>query len=128
MFAALTFSADHHKNRTIYRTFEEAQKVVEASAYAGPSAEFILHDGDNKGETRVSLKDAPEDADTGMVLDLDAIIADEGMDSDAVGPVASLVVGDDGRLCDDWNGEPADLRSPAAFRDQIRRWKAAVNA
>ena len=61
------------------------------------------------------------------------IISEEGMDNGAVGPCQSLVALDEFddengyhiRLADDWESEIA-ATSPADFREQVRRWKAAV--
>ncbi len=55
------------------------------------------------------------------------IIAEEGMDAATVGPVACLVVTDDGRLADDNASEPAHLYSPDAFRAQVQRWRRDVS-
>lgn len=61
---------------------------------------------------------APEWADT--------IITEEAMDAATVGPVACLVLTEDGRLADDNASEPADLSSPDAFRAQVQRWRQSV--
>jgi len=55
------------------------------------------------------------------------ILAEEGMDETSVGPVACLVVTDDGRLADDHASEPADLSSEAAFRAQVVAWRTTTN-
>lgn len=54
------------------------------------------------------------------------IISEEGMDHHHVGPVACLVITDDGMLADDYTSEPADLSSAEAFRAQVQRWREAV--
>lgn len=61
-------------------------------------------------------------------FDTDAIIDEEGMGFDSVGPVSCLSLRDDGSLGDDYHSERADLSSEAAFRAQVRRWKSAVSA
>lgn len=53
------------------------------------------------------------------------IIAEEGMDFDAVGPVQGLVIADSGDLVSDSAVESADLTSEAAFRAQVVAWREA---
>jgi hypothetical protein len=60
-------------------------------------------------------------------VDADEIIDEEGMGYDSVGSVESLTISDDGHLTDGHHSEKADFSSAAAFRQQVRRWKAAVS-
>ena len=61
-----------------------------------------------------------------VLFDPCAIIAEEGMDFAARGPVGSLTVTSFGCLADDQAWEPADLSSADAFRAQVRRWREAM--
>ena len=74
--------------------------------------------------------DAPDALRTGNVLRCGLvsrarckeIIAEEGGDCDAVGPVSSLVVTDEGSLADDGWSEAAELATETAFRAQVAKW------
>jgi hypothetical protein len=81
------------------------------------------------------LRDSAKDAEmrqnlaTNSTPDFDvyAIIDEEGMGYEDVGPVECLVVSDGGMLGDGSAFERADLSSADAFRAQVRRWKDAVS-